>query len=150
MARPWITRGCLLPQAWRQHSAISLLLFAVGFKALERLEMSLTMLTMLTILEDEWRTNGVQNLAVKPSRDGQRLLSTLQSSGKVSGLQTMEKFDNSLQFSSPTMAELLFVYICHRFGLIGKRSAADKSLRLPANTEAFSSLSPSTLRPAQG
>ena len=74
----------------------------------------LDVLTLLTILPtngrgmaEEWRINGVQNLALKPSRDGERLPSTLQCSGQVSGVQTMEKFRNSLQFSSPTMAELL-------------------------------------------
>jgi hypothetical protein len=61
-------------------------------------------------MAEEWRINGVQNLALKPSRDGQRLPSTLPSSGHVSRLQTMEKFDDSLRFSSPTMAELLFTF----------------------------------------
>ena len=52
-ARPWITIRRLLPQAWRQPSAISIPLFAVRFKALERLEKSLTKLMTLTIPADE-------------------------------------------------------------------------------------------------
>ena len=72
---------------------------------------------MLTIPADE-------NLAVKPSRDGQRLPSTLRSSGRIGRLQTMEFFDNSLRFSSPTTAELLLF----TFATVLPKSGSDQPL----------------------
>ena len=96
-----------LPQAWRQPSSVSSLLFAVGFKDWRGCKRAGR--CQRCRRKNGGRTADERHL--KPccqALDGRpTTLRQLQSSGHVGRLQTMEFFDNSLRFSSPTTAELL-------------------------------------------
>jgi hypothetical protein len=59
------------------------------------------------------------NLALRPSKDGDSCWPTLQSSGRVRVLRTMEKFDNYLRTSLRKTAGLALFGFCHRFAQIG-------------------------------
>ena len=111
----------------------------------------LDVLTLLTILQ--WNGRGMADKRrPKPCSQALKRWPTpaVNTTELWRGLWSSEDGDIS-QFSPVFFSnDGQVVYVCHRFIPIGKRSAADKSLRLLPNAEAFSSLSPSTLRPAQG
>ena len=114
-------------------------------QSLERLQTSWTMSTMPA---EERRKNGRRTADERHPKpccqalDGRQALDTSADFRR----RRIKQF-SPVFFSND--GRVVVVYICHRFVQIGQRSAADKSLRLPPNTAALSSLSPSPLRPAQ-
>ena len=109
-ARPPITRRHPFASSWRRFlGAISVV--CRWIQGLERLQTSWTMSTMPAEEPRKNRGRTADERHPKPccqALDGRpTTLRQLQSSGHVGRLQTMEFFDNSLRFSSPTTAELL-------------------------------------------
>ena len=136
----------------RQPSTVSSLPFAVGYKVWRGCKRA-------GRCQRCRRKNGGRT-AEERRKDGRRTADERHPKPCCQALDGRQALDTSADFRrrrikqfSPVFfsndGRVVVVYICHRFVQIGQRSAADKSLRLPSNTAAFSSLSPSTLRPAR-
>jgi hypothetical protein len=86
-----------LLRAWRQPSMVRLSIVRHRIWGLGYCRGALTSLTMsgkLMMLADEWRTNGCIKPCCEEIKKAQQPSSTLQSTGHIGVLRTMENFDN--------------------------------------------------------